>query len=71
MRDGTALFQGDTPIGTITSGGYGPSVGTPIAMGYVPASLAAPGTQLQGEVRMRRLPVAVTGLPFRPSTFKR
>ena len=71
MRDGTALFQGDTPIGTVTSGGFGPSVATPIAMGYVPASLAAPGTQLQGEVRSKRLPVAVAGLPFRPSTFKR
>jgi aminomethyltransferase len=71
MRDGTPLFQGDMPIGTVTSGGFGPSVAAPIAMGYVPARLAAPGTQLQGEVRTRHLPVTVAGLPFRPSTFKR
>ena len=71
MREGTMLFHGDTAVGTVTSGGFGPSVAAPIAMGYVPSALAGPGTPLQGEVRTRRLPVAVAGLPFRPSTFKR
>ena len=71
MREGTALFDGDAPVGTVTSGGFGPTVGAPIAMGYVPSALAVPGTLLQGEVRTKRLPVTVSDLPFRPSTFKR
>jgi aminomethyltransferase len=65
------LFHGETPVGTVTSGGFGPSVSAPIAMGYVPGALARPGTLLQGEVRSRRLPVAVSVLPFRPAAFKR
>jgi aminomethyltransferase len=72
MREGTALFAPDgTPVGEVTSGGYGPSVGAPVAMGYVATAFAAAGTALEGEVRGRRLPVTVTPLPFRPATFKR
>lgn len=71
MREGTPLFQGETQVGTVTSGGFGPTVAAPIAMGYVPAALAAPGTLLQGEVRSKRLPAAVSEMPFRPSAFKR
>jgi aminomethyltransferase len=72
MREGTALFAPDgTPLGEVTSGGYGPSVEAPVAMGYVAAAFAAPGTALEGEVRGRRLPVTVAALPFRPATFKR
>ena len=74
MRAGTALFAGeagDEAIGTVTSGGFGPSVGAPIAMGYVASDHAAPGTRLFGEVRGRRLPVTVAPLPFHPTAFKR
>jgi aminomethyltransferase len=71
MREGTALFDGDDPAGRVTSGGFGPSLSAPIAMGYVSARLAAPGTRLTGEVRGKRLPVTVSTLPFRPSTYKR
>ncbi|MBD3764536.1 MAG: glycine cleavage system aminomethyltransferase GcvT [Rhodobacterales bacterium] len=72
MREGTPLFAADgTPAGTVTSGGFGPSVEAPIAMGYVPAALSAPGTPLTGEVRGKRLPVTAAPLPFRPPTFKR
>lgn len=71
MREGTALFDGDTGAGTITSGGFGPSVGAPVAMGYVPAALAAPGTALEGDVRGKRLPVTVAEMPFHPTTYKR
>ncbi|PZR01061.1 MAG: glycine cleavage system aminomethyltransferase GcvT [Cereibacter sphaeroides] len=71
MREGTPLYDGDAGTGMITSGGFGPSVEAPIAMGYVPASLATPGTNLTGEVRGKRLPVTVSELPFRPSNFKR
>jgi aminomethyltransferase len=74
MREGVVLFdqaEGGAAIGTVTSGGFGPSLEAPIAMGYVPAALAENGTQLWGEVRGKRLPVTVAALPFRPSTFKR
>ncbi|GAB1378882.1 glycine cleavage system aminomethyltransferase GcvT [Pararhodobacter aggregans] len=73
MREGTALFDSETaetPIGTITSGGFGPSLQAPIAMGYVPAALAQPDTRLWGEVRGKRLPVRVAKTPFRPSTYR-
>jgi len=71
MREGTALFDGDAAAGLVTSGGFGPSLSAPIAMGYVSSRLAAPGTALTGEVRGKRLPVTVSTLPFRPSTYKR
>ena len=67
MREGTALFDGDTATGAVTSGGFGPSVGAPVAMGYV----ATGATTLQGEVRGKRLPVAVCPLPFHPTCYKR
>jgi aminomethyltransferase len=72
MREGTLLFAPNgTPLGEVTSGGYGPSVEAPVAMGYVAAAFAAPGTALEGEVRGKRMPVTVAPLPFRPATFKR
>lgn len=72
MREGTDLFTPDgTPVGRVTSGGFGPSVEAPVAMAYVAAAHAAPGIQLLGEVRGKRLPVTVVPLPFRPSTYKR
>lgn len=71
MREHTALFAGDTALGEITSGGFGPSVEAPIAMGYVPVSHAASGTRLEGEVRGKRLPVVVSAMPFQPTTYKR
>jgi aminomethyltransferase len=74
MREGVALFaaaEGGESIGAITSGGFGPSVEAPIAMGYVPAALSATGTQIWGELRGKRQPLTVDPLPFRPSTYKR
>ncbi len=72
MREGTLLFDPDgTPLGEVTSGGFGPSVETTIAMGYVPAHFAAIGTPLEGEVRGKRLPLTVAALPFHPTTYKR
>jgi hypothetical protein len=63
--------EGGRNLGGVTSGGYGPSVGAPIAMGYVPNFAATPGTKLWAELRGKRLPVTVCELPFRPSTYKR
>lgn len=74
MREGTALFAAEDaaePLGTITSGGFAPSLEAPIAMAYVPAALAVPGTRLWGELRGKRLPVVTAALPFRPSTYRK
>ena len=74
MREGTVLFadaEGGEPVGKITSGAFGPTLGAPVAMGYVPADMAATGTQLYGELRGKRLPVRVADLPFTPANFKR
>ena len=72
MREGTELFApDDTPIGSVTSGGFGPSVQAPVAIGYVATAFAAPGTALEGEVRGKHLPVTVSDLPFYPTTYKR
>ena len=74
MREGVELFKaasGGASIGKITSGGFGPTTGGPVAMGYVPAELAGPGTEIFGELRGKRLPLTVTKLPFVAANFKR
>ncbi len=74
MRAGTQLFASESaqqPIGTVTSGAYGPSIEGPMSMGYVATGQAASGTVIFGEVRGKRLPATVTDLPFRPSSYKR
>ena len=71
MRAGTELYAGDTHIGTVTSGAYGPSLEAPMSMGYVAIEHSQTGTQLTGEVRGKRMPVTVADLPFRPSNYKR
>lgn len=71
MREGVPLFSGSTPVGTITSGGFGPSIGAPIAMGYVTPDHAKIGTTLTGELRGKHLPLTVCALPFHPTTYKR
>ncbi|ANM04362.1 glycine-cleavage system protein T [Rhizobium phaseoli] len=63
--------EGQTQIGEVTSGGFGPSVEGPVAMGYVPVSHAAAGTQVYAEVRGKFLPVTVSALPFVTPTYKR
>ena len=74
VREGAPLFAGQTSteqIGTVTSGGFGPSLNAPMAMGYVPTRLAANGTQLFAELRGQRLPLRVAATPFVPNTYKR
>ncbi|MCK0169110.1 glycine cleavage system aminomethyltransferase GcvT [Jannaschia sp. S6380] len=73
MRMGVMLYEAEdatAPVGTVTSGGFGPSVGAPVAMGYVPVGIAA-GTTLYGDVRGKRLPVTVADLPFHQPRYKR
>jgi aminomethyltransferase len=60
-----------TPVGIVTSGGFGVSLGALIAIGYVPTARAAPGTRLFAEVRGKRLPIVVSQLPFVPTRYKR
>lgn len=74
MREGVPLFAevaGGEAIGIVTSGGFGPTVGAPVAMGYVPAALSKAGTQIFGEVRGKRLAIEVVSLPFVRAGFKR
>ncbi|MBX4892521.1 glycine cleavage system aminomethyltransferase GcvT [Rhizobium bangladeshense] len=63
--------EGKTEIGEVTSGGFGPSVEGPVAMGYLPISHAAVGNQVYAEVRGKFLPVTVSALPFVTPTYKR
>ncbi|MBB4233796.1 glycine cleavage system aminomethyltransferase GcvT [Rhizobium esperanzae] len=63
--------EGKAEIGEVTSGGFGPSVEGPVAMGYVPVSHAAAGTLVYAEVRGKYLPITVSALPFVKPTYKR
>jgi aminomethyltransferase len=75
VRCGAELFAGegaDAPaIGRVTSGGFGVSLGAPIAMGYVPTAHSTAGTRLCAEVRGKRLPLVVSPMPFVPTRYKR
>ena len=73
MREGTEVFagpEGGAPIGTITSGGFGPSIGGPMAMAYLPADMPE-GSIVFGEVRGKRLPATIAPMPFQPTRYKR
>jgi glycine cleavage system T protein (aminomethyltransferase) len=74
VREGAPLFadaEGSEPIGKITSGGFGPSLNAPIAMGYLPISHSSLGTTVFAEVRGQRLPLRVSATPFVANTYKR
>jgi len=71
VREGATLFDGNTEIGVVTSGGFAPSVGAPIAMGYVPTGLSEPGTPVAAEVRGKRVACTVTAMPFVPHRYVR
>jgi aminomethyltransferase len=74
VRDGAPLFAAERSpeqIGVVTSGGFGPSVSTPVAMGYLPSTHAAPGGTVFAELRGQRLPMRVAPLPFVPHSYKR
>lgn len=66
-----AAEAGGEAVGRVTSGGFGPTLGAPVAMGTLPAALAAPGTRVFAELRGQRLPLVVSPLPFVPAGFKR
>ncbi|WP_338413192.1 glycine cleavage system aminomethyltransferase GcvT [uncultured Sphaerotilus sp.] len=72
VREGAPLIDADgQPVGRVTSGTVGPTVGQPIAMGYVAATHAAVGTALFAEVRGKRVPMQVAAMPFAPHRYFR
>jgi aminomethyltransferase len=71
-REGTEIVSSDgAPIGVVTSGGFGPSVAAPIAMGFVRRAYAAVGTPVSFVVRGKPLSGRVVGLPFHPHAYHR
>ena len=71
-REGAPITdEAGTIVGVVTSGGFSPSLGAPIAMGYVPPALAAPGTRLSVMVRGRAQPAEVVVMPFVPHRYFR
>lgn len=74
VRGGAPVFADsadEIPAGVITSGGYGPSVGGPIAMGYLATTAIQPGARVFAEVRGEKLPIRITDLPFIRPRYKR
>jgi len=71
-RDGTRILDpAGNPLGRVTSGGFGPSVGAPIAMGYVDSHHAGEGNALALVVRDVPRPARVAPLPFVPTRYYR
>ena len=71
-REGSEIrLPGGDAIGRVTSGGFGPSVGGPVAMGYLDTAAAAPGTEVALVVRGKALPARVAPLPFVPRRYHR
>lgn len=74
VRGGAGLFADATlasSVGSVTSGGFGPTVDAPVAMGYVSTALAQPGQAVAAELRGRAVACTVQALPFVPAGFRR
>ena len=72
VREGALVLDGEgNEVGRITSGGHSPSLGRPIAMGYVASHLAEPGTALKLEQRGKLFEATVTKMPFVPHRYHR
>jgi len=73
VRGGALLFAADDggePIGRVTSGGFGPTVDAPIAMGYLPACLSTIGARVFADLRGKREPATIVALPFVKPRYK-
>ncbi|MEE4152891.1 MAG: glycine cleavage system aminomethyltransferase GcvT [Erythrobacter sp.] len=70
-REGAEVFAGDERVGTVTSGGFSPTLERPVAMAYVDAAHAAHGTALEIAVRTKRLSATVSPMPFVPHRYFR
>ena len=72
VREGARILDGEgNEVGRVTSGGHSPSLGRPIAMGYVATALAEPGTALKLEQRGKLFEAEVTPMPFVPHRYHR
>lgn len=72
VREGAELVDADGKvIGKVTSGGFGPTLDKPVAMGYVETAFAKVGTQLHALVRGKAVPVEVAVMPFTPARYFR
>ncbi len=72
VRAGATLTnQAGDAVGRVTSGGFGPSVGHPVAMGYVDVALAQAGTRLYADVRGAKVAIDVCSLPFTPHHYRK
>ena len=63
-REGAEVFAGGTKVGVVTSGGFSPTLGQPIAMAYVDIAHTAEGTALTCQVRNKSLTATVSPMPF-------
>ena len=70
-REGAEIYAGETKVGVVTSGGFSPTLGAPIAMGFVDTDYAGAGTALECQVRTKRLPATVSSMPFVPHKYYR
>jgi aminomethyltransferase len=70
-REGAEVYAGDAKVGVVTSGGFSPTLGAPIAMAYVAREHAGTGTALEIEVRSKRLAATVVPTPFVPHRYYR
>ncbi|NCU11989.1 MAG: glycine cleavage system aminomethyltransferase GcvT [Sphingomonadaceae bacterium] len=70
-REGAEVYAGGDKVGVLTSGGFSPTLGHPIAMAYVNRAQAAPGTALEIDVRGKRLAATVEPMPFVPHRYHR
>ena len=70
-REGAEVFSGSAKVGIVTSGGFSPTLGAPIAMAYVASDYAAIGTAIEAEVRGKRIPLTVAATPFVPHRYVR
>jgi aminomethyltransferase len=74
VRAGAQLFDRErekSRVGIVTSGGFGPSVNGPVAMGYVESAYSKTGTEILADVRGTSIELTVCDIPFVPHRFKR
>ncbi|WP_366555194.1 glycine cleavage system aminomethyltransferase GcvT [Aquibaculum sediminis] len=72
VREGAEILdEAGEAVGRVTSGGFGPSVEAPVAMGYLPSELTKPGTEVSARVRNRTVDMEVAKMPFQPHNYFR
>ena len=71
-REGTEIQDADgKAIGLVTSGGFGPTIGAPVSIGYVPPAFKEPGSEVTLLVRGKAQPARIAKLPFTPHRYQR